>query len=217
MIPARNNQSGLSLLELIIALGIFITVSAGISEVLITTSDTYTTGMTIARLDTKGRRALDRMATSIVGAGLTTFVPNPDLPFGSTTLTFQRCAGFDSATSAVEWGPVTRFELRDETSDPEDGLDNDRDGLIDERELVQVIDVGGVNETEFVMLSGVTRYLQGEEPNAVDDNGNGLVDEEGLVFGLVGTRLTIHITVAGRAADGLMLERTVETSVVIRN
>lgn len=213
----RHHQSGLSLLELLIALGIFITVSAGISDVLITTSDTYQTGITISVLESKGRRALDKMAIQLVGSGVGTFIPNPELPFGSTTLTFQPCAGYDSANSVADWGRVVRFELRDEQGDVEDGIDNDRDGLIDERELIQVIDVGLPSEREVALLSGITRYLEGELPNGIDDNDNGLIDEEGVVFSLLGTRLHIQITVAGRGAKGLMLERTVSTAVVVRN
>jgi len=212
-----HNQDGLSLLELLIALGIFMTVSAGISDVLTATSDTYQTGLAISVLESKGRRALDRMAINVVGSGVGTFVPNPELPFGSTTLSFQPCAGYDRANSVADWGTITRYELRDEEGDAEDGADNDGDGLIDERELVQIRGIGIGGGVETVICTGITRYLEGEIPNGLDDNDNGLIDEEGLVFSLRGKRLRIQITVAGRGAEGLMLERTISTAVVVRN
>ncbi|MAG57236.1 MAG: hypothetical protein CMJ83_13165 [Planctomycetes bacterium] len=212
-----RTDSGLSLLEIVVALGIFVTVCAALSDLLITSSDTYQTGMTIANLEGRGRRALDQIAGDLVASGATTFSPTPDLPFGSTTLTFQKSRGFDTGSDSILWGPTLSFDLIDEPSDPNDGLDNDDDGLVDERRLVRRLNSGLSTEVTVVLLTDVAPYLEGETPNGGDDNQNGLIDEEGLCFSLVGDQLTIQITLGGRDAHGRVLLRTVSTTVVVRN
>lgn len=210
-----NRQAGLSLLELVFALGIFITVAGGLSEILVTTAGTYGTGMKIATLDGDARRVVDRAAEELIGAGITTLVPAPAPPFGAGTVTFQKGKGF--AGGAVVWGPVCRFDLRPSETDPDDGADNDGDGFVDEMELWLVRDVGAAAETEQLLVRGVSEWLEGEDANGIDDNGNGLVDEPGFSVVLEGTILTVRLSLHGRDARGRKLLRTVETTVVARN
>jgi hypothetical protein len=59
-------------------------------------------------------------------------------------------------------------------------------------------------------------FLEGELPNGVDDNGNGLVDEQGLTFVVDRNSITIRLTV-GRMNDGELVTTTVESLVTVRN
>ncbi len=109
------------------------------------------------------------------------------------------------------------MELRDSPLDPDDGLDNDANGLIDEKQIVLVTDVGGAFETTEILARNVRKRLWGEISNGVDDNGNGLVDEPGLCFLMHGDTVGIHLTLEAPGPGGVTLRRTLETSTTLRN
>ena len=54
-------------------------------------------------------------------------------------------------------------------------------------------------------------------PNGVDDNGNGLIDEQGLAFTIFRNTVTIRLSLLRLSADGQPIEKTVETTVTCRN
>ncbi|MEQ1892117.1 MAG: hypothetical protein ABL998_06210 [Planctomycetota bacterium] len=58
---------------------------------------------------------------------------------------------------------------------------------------------------------------EGELDDGDDDNGNGLVDEEGLSFERTGGRLVIRLSLESLDSNGNSLVRTVQTSVRLRN
>ena len=60
-------------------------------------------------------------------------------------------------------------------------------------------------------------FLEGELPNGVDDNGNGLVDERGLTFTLDGNSVRIRLTMERDGPGDETILKTVETVVTIRN
>ena len=63
----------------------------------------------------------------------------------------------------------------------------------------------------------VRPFLEGEQMNGVDDNGNGLIDEKGLVFTLDGSRVTVRLTLERKSETGELITRTVETMITCRN
>jgi len=90
--------------------------------------------------------------------------------------------------------------------------------MIDEKEIVLVRNAGLANQVESVLCGGVRELLHGETANMADDNGNGLIDEGGLSFALVGNgTVTIRLTLVARDPHGLLVARTVESSVHMRN
>jgi hypothetical protein len=60
------------------------------------------------------------------------------------------------------WGPVISVGLEDDINDPNDGMDNDGDGCIDEATVVWCRDVGGPNETSEIWVENVRRFMDGE-------------------------------------------------------
>ena len=72
-------------------------------------------------------------------------------------------------------------------------------------------------EKKVVWSKLVAPFLEGEIPNGVDDNENGLVDETGLSFVIVGNAVTIRLTLQMPSEEGEDLVKTVETTVTCRN
>ena len=63
----------------------------------------------------------------------------------------------------------------------------------------------------------VADYLEGEVPNGLDDNGNGLIDEPGLCFTQENGLLVIRLTLEETTSSGEVLTQSVETIVTCRN
>ncbi len=63
-----------------------------------------------------------------------------------------------------------------------------------------------------ITLCEVAPFLEGEIPNGMDDNGNGLIDERGLSFTFDRHSVRIRLTTQARV-DGELRVQTVETTV----
>jgi hypothetical protein len=190
---------GFTILELAIASTVAILMLGAVYAVTSESTDTARLGTNMAVLEGHASRALDRIATQLVAAGLETLDP-PD-PLGIASLTFRRSTGADAGK--VTWGPRESIGLRSFSGD---------------REVVWVKDLDAEDGPRDVVLCGSVRALaEGEIANGADDNGNGLADEEGLSFELSGRTLTIRLTLETRDRVGGVLTRTVRTSVKLRN
>ena len=115
-------------------------------------------------------------------------------------------------------GAPTRFTLELSPSEIDNGLDDDGNGLIDERLLVRITNPGDPDEQRSVLARGVRALLEGEVDNGLDDNGNGLADEAGFALdmdgGVLSVRLSLEI-VDPEGGDNII--RTLETSLTLRN
>jgi hypothetical protein len=181
-----------------------------IGAVVLSSRGIYEQGLSNASLEGRARRTVQRVASEMTSAVSSTVVTT------ATSIQFNTCTGF--AGGVQQWSTLTRIDLRPEPRDPDDGVDNDNDGFVDEHQIVLVRNVGGADEIEAVLCGGVRRLLQGEIANLVDDNGNGLVDERGLSFVVDANRtIRIRLTLEARDPNGLIMARTVETSVHMRN
>lgn len=114
--------------------------------------------------------------------------------------------------------PTESLVLESDPADPDDGIDNDGDGLIDELRLVWYSNRGVAGERMRVLANGVTESLEGELPgNLIDDNGNGLVDERGVAFAFRDGRIHFWMTLRRVAKNGVAATRTVERTIALRN
>jgi hypothetical protein len=214
--PAR---AGFALVELVISAAVLVGLFAGVLALSLAGAGAFRSGTSRMDLQTRARVALDRMARELGPAGRDTLFPDPQpLPgvqgLGAATLDFEACLG--AAGGIPLFGPPQRFAFEYEPLELDNGLDDDRDGLVDEGQVVWISDLGGPNERRVVLASGVSELLEGELPNSADDNGNGLVDERGLVFDADGDRLILRLSLQ-RASDRRVLVRTHETSILLRN
>ena len=87
----------------------------------------------------------------------------------------------------------------------------------DESVVVLITNPGLPNEERQVLAAGVAPYLAGEVPNGFDDNFNGIEDERGLSLVLQETVLVVRISMQAPGPDGVIITRTVQSKVTLRN
>ena len=63
----------------------------------------------------------------------------------------------------------------------------------------------------------MSELLEGELPNGIDDNGNGLIDEPGFSIDFEGRAVNVRLSLERRGATGRNILRTAETRVRLRN
>lgn len=210
-----RSRAGMTLLEAIIAASMTALVLGSIGGAALSGQRTTAQNLAAAELETRARGVVDRIAEELISARTTGLSPNPATPFGNSNLTFQKDIGY--AAGAAVFGLNQRIRFRMEPGETNNGVDDDRDGLVDEGMVEFTRDVGAGTQRSVIWVRGVREYLARENPNAVDDNANGLIDEQGLSFSITGRILTIRLTVQGVGSEGRILTRTVETSVRLRN
>jgi hypothetical protein len=117
----------------------------------------------------------------------------------------------------VTWGDPRTVRFEYENGELDDGVDNNNNGLADEGVVVWIENAGQPDERRSVWASGVREYLAGETFNGEDDNENGLSDEAGLSFAIDDDVLTIRLTLEDRGPSGVLITKSTETSVHVRN
>lgn len=215
MTESRTRSAGFTFVEMMVASVVAILVAAGVYAILSTGTDTYATEAVSTDLERQAARALAAISNEISMAGSVTIFPQQSPPLSAAGLGLQKSEGYSGG--AVVWGPLVLLTFDYDLDDPNDGKDNDGDGCVDEGLLVLRQDPGGPNDRTVVLARHVREYLEGEEPNGLDDNGNGLVDERGLCVSVSGGVYTIRLTLERKDSNGRLLTRTVETSVTPRN
>jgi hypothetical protein len=211
----RRARAGLTLVELAISMTMLTVILGAVAVATLRGNDAYNTGRTVAELETRAQRMVSQIALELRGARRAGLVPDPLPPFGSSTLDYQVNTGF--AGGAIAWSAPLRIALEYSLNEVDDGADNDSNGVADECSVVWRRNPGAANEERVVWGNWVREFLEGETPNGLDDNGNGLVDERGLSFAVTGDTLAIRLTLERLDPDRRLITRTVETAVGLRN
>jgi prepilin-type N-terminal cleavage/methylation domain-containing protein len=194
----RGPRAGFTLIEALIALALAAVVVGKITMVLNSASRANTDEVAAMTLEDQARRVLDRVAFAIMGADRDVLFPDPQSPDFTTELDFQVSLGVEDGE--VVW------------SDPEwVGLEGGGSQVVWKQNPEQP------HERRVAWCNVVRPFLEGEIPNGVDDNGNGLIDEEGLSFTLNKNAVTIRLCLERPRKGKKPLSRTVETVVTIRN
>lgn len=213
--PTPNGQAGFTFIEVVASVAI-LSIMGWISlEALGITSRASRRTMHVSELDQRVHRALTRVLRELQEAQVASLVPAATKPLGTSTLSY-RCAEV-SPQNTIVWGNYRRLELVADPTDAPDGVDNDRDGLVDEQQLRLVIDAGLPSERTTVIVTDVARLLEGEQANALDDNGNDLIDEPGFSITAQDGVLELRLSLQGRDPDNQLTIRTSETTVCPRN
>ena len=213
---ARRTRAGFSLLELSISVALMALVLTTALQISDSVAEGSSSAVTAARAEADVGRAVERLAEHLKGSGSgwcgvwAELVPEHDV-------TYTRVTGYDEDTAA----PATEEErifLERLPTDPDDGADNDGNGLADDGRVVWVRSPGTADELRTVLCDRVPESLAGEiDGNLVDDNDNGLVDERGLAFDFAAGRVRIRLTVVERDQNARDVVRTVERIVWFRN
>jgi prepilin-type N-terminal cleavage/methylation domain-containing protein len=212
----RDSRAGFTLIEMIITASLLVAIAGSVATVCLRADQACRASCLEVAVDTKARRALDRITAELTTVGAGVLVPNPTSQFGTDTLTFQTPTNF--VGGAAVWGTQSRIAFEYEAGEINDGVDNNGNGLVDEGRVVFTRNVGAGNEQRVILCDNVREYLQGEPPpNGVDDNGNGVIDEHGFNIRRVGNVLTIRLSLEGRNPGQPAYVRTLETSISLRN
>lgn len=207
---SRRAQSGSGLLEVAIS-GAVVVTFLGVAA-------TGSLRATQARQDTMGRVDVERRARAsleaildrVADCSLSAIAENLTTASGSDRLTFRRTSGWDAAAQAATLGPQTVLSMDADPQDPVNGVDDDKDGVIDQR-MVTIRQGGG---PVTVLARNVLPLLEGETANSSDDNANGLADEPGFVVSRDGLAVTVRLSLRRRVPDGSL--RTVSVSGTVR-
>ena len=156
-----------------------------------------------------------RIADLFRGISAATLVSTPVAPTGASTITFKRVVSITAGGVAV-LGPTTTIKWVPSTTDPENGADDDRDGVIDDGAVV--MDVGPVGSiVRTVIVTGVPARFQGEVADYADNNGNGLIDERGFALETRGRRLVVRLNLARKGPDGVLVSRISDVIIPMGN
>ena len=198
MAAIHGPRAGLSILELMMGLTLLSIVFFKAHGALTATNEHERQATREVVLEDQARHVLRQIAFAVMGANRETLIPDAEAPLSVEDLRFQVNLGIQNGE--VVW------------SDPEMVA-------MDENELrvywSQNPDTE--NERRVVWTSLVAPFMEGELPNGMDDNGNGLIDEKGLSFVVDRNAVSIRLTLERLYENGDTVTETVETTVTCRN
>lgn len=195
--PHRKPSAGFTILELVIALTVLVLLVTNVGLVMRTSSDVTEAGIRLEQLENQADLTMDRIALAIMASSSDGIVPAPMAPDSADFLRFSRNVGVEDGE--IVWGNEEIIEL-------------EQPGQVVWRENKDLPE-----ERRVVWSRWVSDMLEGEQPNAEDDNGNGLEDEAGLAFDMDGRKITVRITLQNVDPEGRVLTKTLETRVTARN
>jgi hypothetical protein len=214
--PGSTGGGGFTVIEMMIAVMALAVMLSVLGVVSMTGRSAYEQTSVLNELDARGARAVVRVADELATISGSQMLPSPAGNTGTQRLDFVQAFGV--AAGAPVWGPPTRIAAEYETGEVDDGLDNDGDGLVDERMLVLTRDLGSGSEKRVVLANGLAEWGQGEVPNnGVDDNANGVVDEQGFNLHQVGDVISIRMWLQKVGSDNQLVTREIQNTVRLRN
>lgn len=210
----ENGRSGAMLLEALIATGMLVLFAGGALMTGQMANQSYRTEAVSAELDRRAVEAASEVAEHLRPADLGGVVPVATPGTFANSIDFQRV----DLPGTIPPSQPESFVFEADPGDPDDGVDNDSDGMVDEHRLVWYLNRGTATERTRVITSSVAEDLEGEIPgNLLDDNGNGLVDERGVAFEFQDGRIIFRMTLQRVDQDGFVVRRTIERTVALRN
>lgn len=211
----RAARRGFTLIELVTAVGIIGLVTLSVHSVA-DSSDRLSKYTTVrARLLGQGNQALTRATAELSNAGISTLSPGAWGPSGANSVDFLVVTGSNGDDPI--WSSTRRLQSILSDGEIDNGIDDDSDGLVDERKLVFVRDAGGAGQKQIVLCNNLCETFPGESINGADDNGNGLLDEAGFCAFVTGNGVVLRIALQAQDGEGGIQTETFETRVYPRN
>jgi prepilin-type N-terminal cleavage/methylation domain-containing protein len=193
-----RDRSGFTLLEMSVALVLFVLVIGNVYSLLRQSSKAIGAQNSSFDIDTAAQRAMDHITMAIVGASEATLQSPLIEPFSTSKLDYVEQLGIQNGlqvTSAPQ-----RIQYSSATG-----------------EVTWLENPGTPDEKRVVWAKDVPAFLKDEIANAVDDNHNGIIDETGLSFVKDGKSITIYLTVKRTTPDGHVFEKKLQDTVTCRN
>ena len=194
----RNRRAGMTVTELAISMVLLVVVGFKSAMLLGMAADADSENTTRITLEDQAMRLVDQVSFAVMGANRATLFPDPESPTYTETVSYEVSLGVEDGV--VVWSDKEEIRM-----------------AVEAEQVVWSSNPGEANERSVVWSNLVRPFLEGELPNGIDDNGNGLVDERGLNFTLQGNTVQIRLTLERVNAEGERIEETVETLVTLRN
>ena len=210
-----HGKQGFTLIELMISVVVMGLTVGSIAMVNFSTTHSIETSAKVGELSETTRAALAKILERVETANADQITPTPVAPFHASRVDFVRASAY--ADGETSWSDLERIEFQYSDSDPDDGIDNDQNGLVDDGLVVRIERPGLDGEKTYVLCRNVPEYLEGETFDGRDNNGNGLTDETGLCFEFVGNMLTMRLSTATQVSGGMLVWETRECSIALRN
>ncbi|MFT7484561.1 MAG: hypothetical protein ACI9F9_000401 [Candidatus Paceibacteria bacterium] len=198
--PCRSQlrTAGFTVIEMVIGLAILTLVMGNMVMLQNATSDSYESGVFGSVLEDGAESTMDRIALAI----MSTSVDRLDEVL--TAPSFVSSVEYEVVTDIVAGVPVIgvpeRIEFTSATG-----------------QILWTRDPGTPDEMQLTWTKHVPGLLEGEEANGIDDNGNGLDDEEGLAFNRNENQITVRLTLSRADSHGVVYTRTRSRRVTCRN
>ena len=191
-------RGGFTLLELLLAISLLAIVAFKAYNTMDTLSETVAVEDVEAQMEDQARRVLRQIAYEVMGSSRETLKPDAPAPGGTASLRYQVNLGVQDGK--VVWGDPEKLALEDEMG-----------------QVVWSDNPDTEAERRVVWSNLVAPYLEGEIPDGMDNNGNGLIDEKGLSFVMDGNSVTVRMTLERFDNNGVATTKTVQTTVTCRN
>jgi prepilin-type N-terminal cleavage/methylation domain-containing protein len=194
----KRAQAGFTIVELVFAAAILGLLSLNLAMVLRTSSSAFETGVFRKVIDDQAELTMDRISLAVMASAEKDLYPISVAPMNTPRLDYQICLGFQDGQLVM--GDTERIEYV-----PLNGL------------VVWSQNPNSTDTRSVVWSSWVPNNLDGELVNGLDDNGNGLIDEQGLSFDSSGGKVNIHLTLERKDSKGVIFKRTLVNTVTCRN
>lgn len=211
----RRAARGFSLIEVVISMTILASIFGTIAIVQKRGESLASAAGLQSQADLKAARVVDRVVRELQGMGLAWSAPDPSTSLGSDSITYRVSLGV--AGGVVQQSAQRNLALQLAPGEADNGLDDDGDGLVDERSLVFTTDMGLASQRTTVLCDEIRELADGETANVLDDNGNGVVDERGFNLHRIGDVMEVRVCVELAGADGNRAIASVGTSFRVRN
>jgi len=195
--PSSNARAGWTLIEISLAVLLVAGVMGKAGLVMNSALDLASDETASMHYEDQARRTIDRIALAVMGSDRGTLLPQIE-EVHSSSLRYSFSLGLEDGE--VVWSAPEQIHLDDSRTQVQWRENPDAAG-----------------ERKVVWTDLVSPLLEGELINGVDDNQNGLVDEDGLSFALEGERVIIRLTLRRPEVGGRTVQQTVESIVTCRN
>jgi len=194
----RTSRAGFTLIELMIGVAVAGLILGNLAMVVRTSTSAVESGVFGSNLEDRADRTMDRIALALMSTSVekldeVQFAPNH--------------------VSAIEYEVIV--DVID--GDPFEGTPERIEFQAQEGRIVWMRDPGAAEEMRNVWTRWVPGMLEGETPNGIDDNGNGLADEEGLAFNRDLGQILVNLTLEREDSKKTVYVRSRSRRVTCRN